>query len=283
MRSSTQTPSRSRAIRFRPHRLVAALLLLFAGAAQAANISMLYETQAIVTGISETNRRPGFEQCFRNVLVKVSGDPRILKEPAVAKAEAGSFVAAFRYRDRMEDVPIHDEQGTYDRPHDLTCIFNRERVDTFLQELGRKPWLEERPRLVVFLAVRQGGKAFTLSRNGTDGFFMRASLSAAAAPLALSAELPDAATLASTALTADTLPKVEMDDLQAIAARYDRAVALGGSLTWSDEDRGWVADWRLASGGKIYEWQQRGISFDEAFRDAMSGSLQILSGNGQPQ
>ncbi|PSJ65733.1 DUF2066 domain-containing protein [Kumtagia ephedrae] len=258
---------------------------LAAGPARALNLTALYETQAVVTGTGEANRQRGFEECFREVLVKVSGDRRVLDAEMVAQAlpEAGSFVSAFHYRDRMEGIPIHDEQGTYDRPHDLTCSFHRERVDAFLEKLGRKPWLAERPRLVVFLAVRQGGKAFALARNGTGGFFMRESLEAAAAPLALSVELPDSATLANTALTADTLPKVEMDDLAAIAARYDGALALAGSLTWSDEDRGWVADWRLSSGETVFEWQRRGISFDEAFRDAMSGSLQILSGNGQPQ
>ena len=33
------------------------------------------------------------------------------------------MVEAFRYRDRMEGIPIHDEQGSHDRPHDLTTIF----------------------------------------------------------------------------------------------------------------------------------------------------------------
>ena len=39
---------------------------------------------------------------------------------------------------------------------------------------------------------------------------------------------------------------------------------------------GWPID------GKTYRWQVRGVSFDEAFRVAMGGAAQILSGNGQP-
>ncbi len=35
--------------------------------------------------------------------------------------------------------------------------------------------------------------------------------------------------------------------------------------------------------GKSYDWQVRGVSFDEAFRVAMRGAAQVLSGNGQPQ
>jgi len=44
-----------------------------------------------------------------------------------------------------------------------------------------------------------------------------------------------------------------------------------------------VADWRLAPTGETYHWQVRGVSFDEAFRVAMRGAVQILSGNGAPQ
>ncbi len=268
----------------RPCLSVAALLCLACGPANAIDLTELYTTQAIVTGTGETNRRPGLEQCLRGVLVKVSGDPRVLHEPAVLAAlpQAGAFVSDFRYRDRLEGVPIHDEQGTHDRPHDLTCVFARETIDALLQKAGRKPWLDPRPGLIAFLAVRQANKAFVLSRNGGDGVYMRDSLEAAAAPLALTVGLPDAATLASAALNADTLPKVEMADLDAIAHRYDSARALGGNLVWSDEDRGWVADWRLEAGGQIYTWQVRGVSFDEAFRQAIAGSLRILSGNGAP-
>jgi hypothetical protein len=265
--------------------LLAAMLLSVLAPAKALDLSALYSTQAIVTGADERNRQPGFEECFRRVLVKVSGDQTVLDDPALAAAlpHAGGFISAYRYRDRMEGIPIHDEQGTHDRPHDLYCSFDRDRIDAFLQKLGRKPWLEERPRLIVFLAVRQADKAFVLSRNGADGLSMRQSLAAAGEPLALPVGLPDSATLASAALNADTMPKVEMADFAAIASRYDGAAALAGSLSWSEEDRGWVAQWRLQSSDIIYEWQQRGASFDDAFRNALAGSLQVLSGNGQPR
>ena len=72
--------------------------------------------------------------------------------------------------------------------------------------------------------------------------------------------------------------------LEAAAERMaegDRALA--GSLTWSDADLGWVADWRLASRAERFDGRSAAISFDEAFRVAMRGAAQILSGNGQPR
>lgn len=264
--------------------LIAVLLCVTTGAAQAVNISELYQTQAVVTGTGEANRQLGFESCFRTVLVKVSGDQRVVENPAakVALPTAGSFIADFRYRDRMEDVPIHDEQGTHDRPHDLTCVFDHARIDDFLRKLGSRPWLEERPRLVIFIAVRSAGKAFMLSRDGIEGPYMRDALNAAAETLAIRVALPDAATLSKDALTAETLPAASSSDLDAIANRYDGAAALAGSLVWSDADLGWVADWRLSNGKTEHRWQIRGVSFDDAFRNAMAGSLQIYPGNDAP-
>ena len=59
-------------------------------------------------------------------------------------------------------------------------------------------------------------------------------------------------------------------------------LALAGNLLWSEQALGWIADWRMDARGKSYRWQIRGVGFDDAFRSAMSGAAQILSGHGQP-
>jgi hypothetical protein len=33
--------------------------------------------------------------------------------------------------------------------------------------------------------------------------------------------------------------------------------------------------------GQLHRWQFRGVTFDEAFRRALGGAAQILSGNGE--
>lgn len=108
-------------------RAVVMLLAMFAGAAAADSVRDLYTSDAIVTGTAEENRQIGFRECLGEVLIKASGDQRILELPALAPLmqRAGSFVASFSYRDRLEGIPIHDEQGTHDRPHDLTCAMSR--------------------------------------------------------------------------------------------------------------------------------------------------------------
>ncbi|MGB6284067.1 MAG: DUF2066 domain-containing protein, partial [Xanthobacteraceae bacterium] len=120
---------------------------------QPGGLDDIYTTRAVVTGTDERNRPLGFRLCFEDVLVKVSGDAGILSDRrfAALAAVAGQYVSTFSYRDRFEGKPVHDEQGTYDRPHFLTCQFDPQKIDSVLKMLGRKPWLGHRPRLIMIL------------------------------------------------------------------------------------------------------------------------------------
>ena len=152
----------------------------------------LYQARTIVTGQREETRGPGLERCLEDVLVKVSGDPLVLADPALAgmKRNAVSYVARFHYRDRMEGIPIHDEQGSRDRPYDLTVDFQANQIDAALSSLGREPWTAPRPRLVLFLGVRLGTATYMLARDGYHGLDQRDSLAAAAWQMGLPVELP---------------------------------------------------------------------------------------------
>ncbi|MDK1374999.1 MULTISPECIES: DUF2066 domain-containing protein [unclassified Sinorhizobium] len=259
--------------------------VISSGMARATNAQDLYVSDAIVTGTGEENREIGFRECLEEVLVKVSGDQRVLAAPALAPLieRAGSFVASFAYRDRLEGIPIHDEQGTHDRPHDLTCRYEPATIDRLLDELGSRPWPQARPRIAVFLAVHDQKRSFMLTSDGEESPYMAESLAAATVPLALEARLPDRKTLTQEKLGLDFLSSERALQLERLAKAIGADVALVGTISWNDEALGWIADWQLTEdAGKRYRWQIRGVSFDDAFRNAIRGAAQILSGNGAP-
>lgn len=243
--------------------------------------SDLYRASAVVSGQGEENRAIGLAQCLEDVLVKVSGDPRLMTDRNVAelKRRAGEFVDRFAYRDRMSGVPIHDEQGSYDRPHDLSAEFDVAKIDEILRSLGRQPWLSPRPRVVVFLAVFGRKADFALASDGDAD--MRTSLAAAAARVGLPMALPTSAQLEQRDLNASTLSRADVPKRETLATTED--VALAGTLQWSDEALGWVASWRMRSDATDYRWQIRGVGFDDSFRNGMRGAAQVLSGHGKPQ
>src|SRR5260370_21265514 len=117
--------------------------------------SDLYQATAIVTGTDMRSRPTGFAQALREVLVKVSGEPRLYKDPRTSElaAHADLLVTSFDYADQLAGIPIHDDQGTYDLPHDLTVRFNPKRIDAALAELGGRPRRGERPVVAPVLPV----------------------------------------------------------------------------------------------------------------------------------
>jgi uncharacterized protein len=252
--------------------LLAAALLAAALASGGARAADLYEGQAIVTGQREETRAPALAACLRDVLVKVSGDPRLLRDPRAAEvaSRAGDLVASFRYRDLMAGLQVHDEQGTRDRPYELTVAFDPAGIDAALRALGREPWTAERPRVAVFLTVRDPATTFVLASDGERGSGQRAALAAAAERRGLPVVLPSRAALAA-ADPADPDPRALGGD-----------VALVGGMAWRDDPPGWTADWRLRAGPETVAWRAASDTFDEAFREALGGAAQILSGNGRP-
>jgi hypothetical protein len=243
-----------------------------------------YTTRAVVTGKDERNRPLGFELCFDDVLVKVSGDASILSDSRLEAlaAVAGQYVSAFYYRDRFEGKPVHDEQGTYDRPHFLTCQFDPQKINGVLQMLGRKPWLGHRPRLVMLLRVRGRTNSGLLSRDGSFDPDMREALANAAQRYGLTVNLPSAAMLAGNQINIDTAESIPPDRLLRLAELCDSELPLVGDLRWSDAALGWVANWSLPVNGQRHRWSVSGVNYDEAFRNAVRGAARILSGSGEP-
>jgi uncharacterized protein len=247
--------------------------------AQPDSLDDIYTTRVIVTGSDERNRPLGFRLCFEDVLVKVSGDPNIVTDGKfeTIAADAGQYISTFSYRDRLEGRPVHDEQGTHDRPHDLTCRFDPQKIDSVLKTLGRKPWSGPRPRLVMLLVVRGRKNSGILSSDGAFDPDMREALANAAQRYGLTVTLPSAATLQSNQITFDSAG----DRLLRTAKASGGELPIVGSLLWSDAALGWVATWKLEASGHHYRWSVSGVNYDEAFRNAVRGAARVLSGNGQ--
>ena len=260
-------------------------LLCFCANVRAATVDDLYEARTIVTGEREETRIPGIAECLKDVLVKVSGDPRLIGDPRVGElsGHVADHVRDYRYHDRMEGIPIHDEQGSRDRPYDLTVDFKPGDIDAVLRTLGLKPWGTARPRLAMFVAVRLGDTVYVLASDGNFGKDQRDSLAAASWQMGVPIALPSEAALARGGVNVESLPKLDLVKLDGVASAAGGDLALSGDLFWEKGRAGWLAHWRLRSGGTTYRWQIRDVNFDDAFRSAMRGAAQILSGNGAPR
>jgi hypothetical protein len=264
--------------------LVLAVIVSLPILARAEGLEALYQARTIVTGQREPERLAGFGSCLEDVLIKVSGNPRLAGDPRIApmKSTASHFIAKFRYHDRKEGIPVHDEQGTRDRPYDLFCTFNRAGVDALLASVNEKPWIEPRPKLAVFLGVRQGVLDYVLARDGDHGQDQRASLQLEADKRGLPFVLPDSKQVATQKLTSRGLAAAGPLHPDVAAETIGGNIALSGSLVWNEKILGWTCQWRLSWHRRLWTWRLRGVSFDEAFRSGVSGAALILSGHQGP-
>lgn len=262
-----------------PAWLIAVVLLLAVAPVRSAETSELYRAATIVTGERDETRFPGIRECFARMMQKVSGDPGIIERPGFADvaARARGMVWSYTYHDRMFGRPLGDEQGTRDRPFDLTVQFEQKMADQALASLGSKPWPEPRPKLLVVLAVRDMVRTFALSSDGPFGRDMREAFADASARYAVPVVFPAASSLAAanlehqgfdTPMAATTAKLLH----EAMADHF-----LLGRIDWVAADHGWRAKWILLDVPGSATWGISGVNFDAAFRNGVGGAAKILS------
>ncbi len=214
-----------------------------------------------VTGTRLETRADGILAAFRQVLVRVTGNVSLPDDPRVAMLDplVPSLVEDLAYQDMLSNEPKHDEQGTRDRPFDLRVTFSPGRIVFLLGLLGEKP-LRFRPPIAIQLTIEDHGITYPLTADGDPDERQREALLAAADRFGLRVRLQP--------LSGE---KFTLGD--------PRTATLSGKVSWSDTTAGWIGHFQLTLGGKTTEWSiTEGVSFDEAYRNAMGTTLAIMAG-----
>lgn len=244
----------------------------------AQNLASVYQAVTIVTGSDRRYRGVGMARCLRAVLAKVSGNPRLENDPRVDRfaREANLFVASFDYVDQDAAYHVKDDQGTYDRPFNLTVRFVPAMIDRLLEQLGDRPWRGDRPVIVPVLAVRGVTAAYVLSSENAAGVDQRNSLEEVASELGLRVRFPTDAELTDWGVTSRGFPSPNTDP------PTDWALVTG-TLEFEPAVPGWTGSWKMRYQDRDITWGVRGVNFDKAFQNLAAGVAQIASGHGVPR
>ncbi len=227
----------------------------------------LYKAETIVTGTGVTERMRGFKIGVREVLIKLTGRPKIADgERAKAVIDgAPQLIADYTYEDRMKDIPIHDEQGTRDRPHFLRMRFDRTKFNAALKQAGIKRWSAKRPTVAVWLGIREPRGKYILTRDGDGGYGQREVLKEASARRGIPIVLP---LDAQKDVSFNDIVKSNWSPLWEASKALGANAVLYGTLEF-DGKAHWDCQW-VAAGGRAYaKWKLRGVTFDEALKDAI--------------
>jgi hypothetical protein len=232
----------------------------------------LYQAMEIVTGTDMRERPRGFALCLEDVLVKVSGDPRLRSDPRIAepRRHAADYVVSFNYVDPIATTKPKDDQGTYDRSENLTVTFDPVKIDALLTALGDPPWHGPRPVLEPVLSVH-GRKPppWLLSADDTNAAEQRAAFERVAAEAGLPLKFPPSSELSSPGNDAP--------------CGSEQTIIVVGTLDWSEAALGWVGTWRTCWRGAQHAWSVRGVGYDQAFANIVEGVVLLASGRGGPE
>jgi hypothetical protein len=226
----------------------------------------LYKAETIVTGTGEAERMRGFRIGVEDVLVKLTGDSSLPGTKAASEVaeHTADLVAGFTYEDRMKDIPVHDEQGTRDRPHFLRMRFDAAKFDAALDRAGLSKWTGERPTLSVWIGISEPRGQYVLGREG-GGYGQREVLKDAAKkrgiPIVLPAENQ-------TAVTYDAVAKGDLAVLRPASRQLRGNAVLYGLLDFDGEAH-WNTRWTVAGDRVEAAWTMNGVTFDAALKGAI--------------
>jgi uncharacterized protein len=255
---------------------VLAVLALPAGAM--ADDEALYRSTVVVTGDREETRVPAIPLGFELAGEKLTGNPDIAEDPGFSDiaAKASGMIWSYTYHDRLFGKPIHDEQGTRDRPFNLTFQFEKTRMDAAMAKLGEKPWLGPRPTLCIVMEVTDMARTYLLAADSAHGVDQRASFADASAHFAIPIVFAKESDLAAAGITVMSIDSVPPDELQALQQQAYADAILLGHLDWDAKAMGWHATWSMPLKSGAEKWETNGVNFDAAFRDAVGGAAKRM-------
>lgn len=237
--------------------------------------SDLYRAQAIVTGTVEPERTRGFKAALQDVVVKLTGDARLEGSgkllPLLERPHG--LVERFEYEDRMKGIPVHDEQGTRERPHYLRVRFKKAAVDAALVKLGLKKWPSDRPVLAIWLGVRTALAPYVLEDDGPNGYGQRAVLIETSMRRGLPIVLPSKG---QNAVSFGDIVSNAAAKLKRASRRADAFLVGVLSIT---EAGYWNINWQLFHRNESRAWSLRDVTFDTALKNGLQTGALIFSGN----
>jgi len=255
--------------------LSAAVLLTTTLAVEAAaeQVPDLFRAETIITGTEEPERSRGLREAFGELLVKLTGNAGIRQDPALAPLldRAGEFVESIELEDRMRGIPVHDEQGTRERPHYLRVRFQAEAVERALAERGIELWGADRPLVAVWLAVRTPGEDYVLQAQGPKGYGQRLAFEETARRIGLPIAIAPLA-----AGETEPSPSESANFEAASLTGADSGVTLFGTLDLRSGGY-WDAEWLLHGSGADERWTLQRTSFDTAIKEALARCALRLS------
>ncbi|HEY9202663.1 MAG TPA: DUF2066 domain-containing protein [Gammaproteobacteria bacterium] len=235
------------------------LLLALSVKLQAAEIKHMYEVSLPVVSQEADARKAAFEQGLIEVSMRVSGSG--LAPTQLDLSQASSLVQQYRYHAMNEQEVSDYLQKHVDAPapaFKLWMQFDASKLKRLLAENGLPQWGEQRPDVLLWLAVKDGANRYLLRR--ADQSLIKDALEEAAQARGLPLVWPEYDQDDRALLEYSDLWGQFWEPIKQASKRYNVDAILLGRMQWLQGS--WQVDWSLLQDGEMQSWQVNAPALD---------------------
>ncbi len=212
----------------------------------------MFEVSLPVISQDKDIRKAAFEQGFIEVLARVSGSGIAAAQLDISKASR--YVQQYRYLALDKPVQPPEQPGSLDIPlakHNLWIQFNQGRIKKLLRESGLSIWGQERPTVLLWLAVRDGGNRYILRQR--DQSAIKQAVEKEARRRGLPVVWPKFDNVDQRSLVFADVWGNFWEPVIKASERYKTDAIMIGRMNWVNNS--WQVDWSLQLNKKIDSWR----------------------------
>lgn len=234
----------------------------------AAVIPNLYNAQIPVATQNPADRNAALQAAYNSVLIKVTGNNRIVQNIQIKKSAANieQYIQQYSYQTNTDT-----NSNAY--PYQLVVQFDPEAVNQTLIAAKLPIWGQDRPLTIFWIATTINGEQRLLSAS--DSGPISNALDKAAQVYALPILFPilDLSDLNQLSVT-DVLGRFVAPVVQASVRYGSNAIVM---INIEQQNNQWKSLWTLVTANAPQSWQVQGGNIDQVITDGMTRLVGMLS------
>lgn len=232
----------------------------------AINVVALYQAEIPVSSQSDEERAIAVRQGFSQMLLKLTGDPDVEKNPDIKAAvrRADYYVQEYSY-----SLPT-PSSATYM----LNIVFESTDVKRLLRKSGVAFWGEKRPLILVWLAVTDDKHTTAIIGSETPGDILDA-INEQSQKFALPLIFPMMDVADMSQVSTEEVVSMAIPALKQAGKRYAPNAYLVGKVETTVD--GYQSDWQLIFNQDQWTWSVTDKSMDGIISEALYQTSQALS------
>jgi hypothetical protein len=235
--------------------------------AGAVRVHSIYQDEVLVASQSSKDKSHALQEALADVFIKVSGNSRVMDSNPNLKVNlihADQYVQEFSYSS-PKDAP----KAT---PYLLFVRFDANAINRLLTEAGTPTWGQNRPLILVWLALQTKDHPLDIVDSSTD-FERLLRQSAKQRGLPMIFPMMDVTDLSLVSINDVTTPVAA--NLQQASQRYSSSAMLIGSVKQTNTE--FSSHWQLVLGTSSWNWDVPGKSLPDVFSGVVDDVADALA------